>query len=106
MPGPIFSPTSAGVNHLLKQGATPVTEVEDILAGLGVESSRQTLAQAMPQLGDQERRVWEALGGDPRHIDDVARSSGCAAGQVAASLAMLEIKGLARHVGSMLYTRA
>ncbi len=60
----------------------------------------------MPNLGAQESCVWEALDVDPRHVDEVARALGQAAGDVSATLAMLELKGMARQVGSMLYTRA
>jgi hypothetical protein len=36
----------------------------------------------------------------------LARTLGAAAGEVAATLAILELKGMARQVGAMLYTRA
>jgi predicted Rossmann fold nucleotide-binding protein DprA/Smf involved in DNA uptake len=42
--------------------------------------------------------------GEPRHIDELACSLGAASGTVSAVLAMLELKGLARQVGAMLYT--
>ena len=34
VPGAVFSPTSRGVNRLLKEGARPVTEAADILEAL------------------------------------------------------------------------
>ncbi len=105
VPGSILSPTSVGPNDLLKQGATPVTGVQDILEALG-EPGMHSVARGMPQLPDQESSVWEALGRDPRHVDELARSLGERAGEISAVLAILELKGLARHVGSMLYTRA
>jgi DNA processing protein len=96
---------SVGPNELIKQGATPVTSVDDILQVLGGEAS-ESVARAVPQLTGQETPVWEALGADPRHVDELARSLGEGAGEISAILAMLELKGLARQVGSMLYTRA
>jgi len=36
VPGNITSPTSAGANNLLKQGATPVTSTRDVLHALGL----------------------------------------------------------------------
>jgi DNA processing protein len=50
--------------------------------------------------------VWDALGSEPRHVDELARTLELGAGPVSATLTMLELKGLARQVGSMLYTRA
>jgi DNA processing protein len=107
VPGSIFSPASAGANDLLKQGATPVTCVDDILELLGdtpAEASAE-MAPHMPELGPDESTVWQALGGEPRHVDQLGQAVRMPAGQLSAALAMLELKGLARQVGSMLYTR-
>jgi len=109
VPGSILSPTCTGSNELLKQGATPVTGVEDILNALGLLTETTAgMARAVPTriLGEQESFVWEALGADPRHVDELARSLGRGAGEVSATLAMLELNGMARQVGTMLYTRA
>jgi DNA processing protein len=108
VPGSIFSPTNAGSNALLKQGATPVTSVEDILAALGFEAvERETpaLARHVPELPGHGAAVWQALRAEPQHADELARALHLGPGEVAAALAMLELKGLARQVGSMLYTR-
>jgi DNA processing protein len=107
VPGSVFSPNHVGANDLLKQGATPVTTVEDILAVIGgVPAGSPGVARDVPDLGPEETTVRQALGDEPRHIDELARSVGLGPGAVSASLAMLELKGLARQVGSMLYTRA
>ena len=63
------------------------------------------LARHVPELGPQETTVWQALGGEPRHVDDLARTLGGRPGDVSATLALLELRGLARQVGPMLYTR-
>ena len=107
VPGSILSPTHAGVNGLLKQGATPVTCIDDVLEAIGaVQAQTAPLVHAMPELGPDESTVWRALQAEPRHIDDLSRSLGLGPGTVAATLIMLELKGMARQVGSMLYTRA
>jgi DNA processing protein len=46
-----------------------------------------------------------ALSREPRHVDDVARDSGLAAGEVSATLALLELKGLVRDLGGMQFVR-
>ena len=107
VPGSIFSPTHAGANSLLKQGAMPVTSVDDVLELLGSpEAASDELARDVPELAPEESTVRQALSDEPRHIDELAHGLGLGPGTVAASLAMLELKGLARQVGSMLYTRA
>jgi DNA processing protein len=110
VPGSILSRLSAGTNELLKQGAMPVTGVDDILNLLGASTATVTaeaaLARGVPDLNAPERSVWEALDGDPRHVDELARLLRRGAGDVSASLAMLELQGLARQVATMVYTRA
>ena len=64
------------------------------------------MARHVPTLGFEETTVWQVLGGDPRHVDELARTLGLGPGEVSAALAMLELKGLVRQVGAMLYTRA
>jgi DNA processing protein len=107
VPGSIFSPMSAGANELLKQGATPVTSAEDILNTFStLHPALNTEVRAVPELSLEETTVWQALGGEPRHVDELARTLSMGAGEVSATLAMLELRGLARQVGAMLYTRA
>lgn len=107
VPGPIFSPQSVGTNALLKQGAMPVTGVEDILAALGgdTRTGRIEVARQLPILTAPESAIWDALGPEPHHVDELARTLKLRSNEVSATLAMLEMKGLARQVGSMVYTR-
>jgi predicted Rossmann fold nucleotide-binding protein DprA/Smf involved in DNA uptake len=60
----------------------------------------------VPQLPDNELCVWQALGSQPLHVNELARGLGRGAGEVSAALILLELKNLARQVGPMLYTRA
>jgi DNA processing protein len=106
VPGSIMSAMSAGSNDLLKQGAIPVTSASDILNALNPDSVAASPSPTQLELAANESSVWEALAGDPRHVDDVARALGRGAGDVSATLALLELKGMARQVGAMLYTRA
>ena len=107
VPGSILSPASTGANHLLKQGAAPVTSAQDILELLGAVQTEKLprVARHVPDLGPGEASVWAALSPEPHHIDDLARGLSISSNELAATLAMLELKGLARQVGSMLYTR-
>ena len=105
VPGSILSVMSVGPNTLLKQGAAPVTCAQDILDALDT-GSRAPVAHSLPRLEADESSVWQALDGDPRHIDDLARELKRGAGELSATLAVLELKGLARQVGAMTYARA
>jgi DNA processing protein len=108
VPGPIFSPGSVGPNELLKQGATPVTSAEDVLRLLNTEYSLPQpagVAHELPPLRPHETAVLQALGDEPRHIDELTRAAGLRAAETSAALTSLELTGLARQVGPMLYTR-
>ncbi len=106
VPGSILSPSSAGTNSLIKQGAAPVTSAQDVLDVLGVSPDGGSgLARGVPVLPPEEEAVFEALGVEPCHVDDVARSLGRGAGEISAALTLLEIKGLVRRIGPTAYVR-
>jgi len=46
------------------------------------------------------------LTSEPNHIDEICRRSGLTMPEVSSTLAMLELKGMARQVGSMNYVLA
>ena len=52
---------------------------------------------------DDERPIAKQLDASPKHIDAMAQSAGLPAHRVSAILTMLELKGLARHVGGGRY---
>ena len=108
VPGSILSATSAGSNELLKQGAVPVLGVHDILAVLDspdLSASAGDVARPMPHVSELEKRVLEALSGEPLHKNDIARETHARIEDVSVALTMLEMKGMARPVGA-LYTRS
>ena len=107
VPGSIFSPQSRGPLSLIRDGATPVTRAEDVLEALNLTQigAQLDFSRAMPAVSADERAVVEVLTRDPRHIDELVRESGLAAATVSGTLAMLELKGLARDVGGMQYVR-
>jgi DNA processing protein len=50
--------------------------------------------------------LLEQLSTDPKHIDELGRSTGLPAADVASTLTMMELKGMVRQVGSMNYVIA
>ena len=89
VPGEITSSVSAGSNALLRLGATPVTAAADVLEVYGIEC-----VVALPESpGGLAGRLLERLAESPASIDELARSSGIASGDVAAALIELELAG-------------
>lgn len=108
VPGPVNSPTSRGTNRLLREGATPLLDPGDLLALFGAaEPTRLPRAPGPPPctLSPTEARVFEALGGSGRHIDDLALAVGIPVGDLLATLLGLEIGGLAQSLPGGQYRR-
>ena len=107
VPGRITSPTSVASNALIQQGmAKLVTQVSDILEELNLQMADQQMELAGILPADPtEAAVLERLGTDPVHVDECVRLVGLPISTVSSTLAMLEMKGLVRQVGSMTYVR-
>ncbi len=100
VPGRIDQNTSAGCHQLIRDGATLLTSVEDVLSELNYLEGLGPLA-AVPNvdlgatLSGDEATVYESLrGGTLAAPDMIAAQTGLGAGQVAATLMLLEIKRL------------
>ncbi|MDR2486783.1 MAG: DNA-processing protein DprA [Clostridiales Family XIII bacterium] len=93
VPGNINRRMSLGCNKLIRDGARPLVLLDDILADMGIRPMPD-LAET-EGLGDDERRVYEAL---RRHgelfVDDAARLLRLPAPSVSAVCTLLEMKGL------------
>mgnify|MGYP001565452538 CR=1 FL=1 len=92
VPGSIFSDASRGTHQFLKLGATPVTEPEDILRALGIETTRARGAER-DDLSELERRVFEILA-TPRARDELVTSLELPIPDANILLSTMEIKGL------------
>ena len=109
VPGPITSPTSAGTNRLIRQGAGLVEGARDILESFPDLAARLPAADASPaaiaDLSDHERRLLSAIGAAPLPIDDIIRISPAPAATTAALLTALELKGLVRQHPGKIFAR-
>jgi DNA processing protein len=97
VPGPINSDFSKGTNKLIRQGATPVTNSEDILEALGFkidkESKQQNLFNdALPK----EKEILKILR-EPLPRDELIRAMKMPTGIANATLSIMEIKGLIKE---------
>jgi DNA processing protein len=91
VPGSILSPESRGSNRLIRQGATPITDVAELCAALGIE---HRVGSAVFGVDDP---VMRALSADPMRPDDLARALGLDIVQAAVTLGRLEAAGLIRR---------
>jgi len=107
IPGSILSPVSRGTNHLIQEGAKLVREYTDILEELNLTTvARQIeMREVLPE-SETESALLKQLSTEPTHIDEVCRKSGLPTAEVSGTLAMMELKGLVRQVGTMNYVLA
>lgn len=108
VPGSILSPSSRGTNRLIKEcRAKLVQNYMDILEELNLTIiPRQMEMKELLPADETESRLLKQLSHEPTHIDDICRSSGLGAAAVSSTLAMMELKGMVKQVGSMSYVLA
>jgi len=90
VPGEITSALSRGTNELLRLGAAPLIEPNDVLAALGLEEAPARLSL---RLSDQASRLRELLADHSASVDELVERSGYGADVVAAALVELEMAG-------------
>jgi DNA processing protein len=107
IPGSILSPTSKGTNRLIQEGAKLVSDAEDILEELNLTTAtRQLEMKEIFPADDTEKLLLKQLSAEPTHIDEVRRRCALPISTVSSTLAMMELKGMVRQVGSMNYVLA
>jgi DNA processing protein len=107
VPGSIHSKNSAGTNRLIRDGASILLSLEDVLEALNLDviARQETVSRLLPE-DDVERMILEKLTQEPIHVDVLKAECELPVAEITASLAMLELKGHAKQVGGMHYVRA
>jgi DNA processing protein len=104
VPGSVFSPTSAGCNRLIRQGAAPIAEMDDlddelVSAGLVLRPAAMSPRAYVDSgaLDPIARRLWHALRADPMRPDAAASSLNAPISAILRALSSLESENLARR---------
>lgn len=96
VPGSILNPHARGCHRLIKDGATLVETVDDVLAELGLPASSSRpaeTAQAEEQIEDTDSPLLAAMGFDATDADTLTVRLGLTTGEVYAMLLELELEG-------------
>lgn len=101
VPGSIFSSASSGPHMLIRLGATPVKNSEEILETLGIEIQNKT-AKEYNDLNDTEKQIIESLS-EPLTKDELLEILDMDIQTLNTNLMMLEIKGFVKESGGKVY---
>ena len=107
IPGPIYSPQSAGPNKLIKMGAKLVANTNDILEDLNLKlaTQQQEARQIIPD-SEEEKLILETLAAESIHIDKIIAATKLDTAVVGSTLSLMEIKGKVKNLGGMTYVIA
>ncbi|MEZ6090961.1 MAG: DNA-processing protein DprA [Pirellulaceae bacterium] len=109
LPGPVNSRVSRGTNQLIRDGATLIQSVDDILESLGPlsrpvqvrdesDQPRQMHHPAELKLNEIECAVLDCVQTDATAIDTIVANSGLPVHRVLATISVLEMRRLVRRL--------
>ena len=107
IPGSIFSPTSEGTNHLIKNSTAKLVEnVQDILEELNISNIPQKInIRQKIKITPDEQHLLSIIPSEPTHLDEIIAKSKMESDQVLALLTILELKGIIKNIEDDLYTK-
>jgi DNA processing protein len=105
LPGRIDSLASVGSHNLIRDGATLIRGIDDVLDELGpltrpvqTDTREEVRTPRELTLNDQERQVVNLIGSEPSHLDEILRATNLDPSRVLATLTVLEMKRLVRRL--------
>lgn len=109
VPGRIDAVTSHGTNVLIKNGAKPVLDVEDILEEFGTQihaDATQINADVkISGLNNIEEKLFQSLTSEPNSVDEIVDTTDLAINEVWTNLVSLELKGLVKRLPGSRFVR-
>lgn len=105
VPGPITSFLSQGPLDLIKTGATPVSNPDEILDELGINKSQKSKVKNYQDLSEEEKKVLEILENETMHLDEIGRILNYPSSKVSSLLLRMEISGKILSLGSGNYCK-
>jgi DNA processing protein len=120
LPVHMDNPMSAGPHVLIRDGATLVTNLEEILDGLGplphqaIESETPEAVVELPEnppaksraqaiLTEQQSRILREISSDPIPLDLIIARTELPAEAILPELTMMTLRGLVKRVGGQNY---
>ncbi len=123
VPGKIDSPLSKGAHQLIKQGATLIESVEDVMEALGYigEQLKNHTSEAAIKASEKietplfdvsqlnlsncEKTIYDCLSKEPLHIEEIIAEVDSTPGSINASLISLRLKGLIKQLPGSVFLK-
>ncbi len=106
LPGQVDNLFSKGVNRLLKEGATLVENIQDILDSLNLEIKNASSERKSKEgnLTETEKKIMEAAGKEKINVEELISKTGLNAREISDALIRLVIKGMLSELPGKIYT--
>jgi DNA processing protein len=89
---------------LISEGAQILTSAQDVLEFLDISQlGEQRIARTILPADATEAQLFEVLGHEPLHVDEIRARANLPIEKVSAALTLMELKGMIRQVGGMNY---
>ena len=123
VPGRVDSPTSSGCHKLIKQGATLIDSIEEIMdtlghVGDGLKEYAETAAEnaerqaqadlfdmSLMNLTDEETKILNHLNSEPVHLEELMAQTQLPPGRVNASVISLQLKGIIKQLPGNMFVK-
>lgn len=109
IPGDINNPMSKGPNNLIKQGASIVTDVNDIISNFNWKNNQKNIDKKdnpdILSLTDSEKIIYMSMDDNPQHIDILIDKIQLPLSEISSNLIMLEIKQLIKQLPGKLFVK-
>jgi DNA processing protein len=108
IPGAISNPNTQGIYKLLKNGATLVTESEDILNALNWEIKKEVKGEqlTLPMLTNEEEKIYSSLEIEEKGVDELLSLTKMKIDDLLMNLTTMELKGIIKQCGGDRYKKA
>ncbi len=103
VPGSVLSPMSKGTNHIIGEGAIPMTNPATVVSHLGLEKKKTVSSSERIAMSPLEQRVYQALGSDTMHVDELCAKLDMPIEKLNATLMMMQLKSLVTQESNLEY---
>ena len=107
IPGEISNPNTEGIYKLLKNGATIVTESNDILNALNWEIKKEIPQQqlTLPMLTPDEEKIYNNIQVEEKGVDELLTLTGMKLDDLLMNLTTMELKGIIKQYNGDRYKK-